>query len=379
MAAPNLKSETSALLSWLTDKALPFWADTAIDPKGGWYEHLALNGSPNTDVIRRLRVQARQIYVYALADKMGWYDGKDIVDTTFTFMTQHGFEPDGRPGFIHLLAPDYSVDNDKRDLYDHAFYLFSCAWAFDRTGHADARETANKIMGLIDRLRSPSSGWAEGIPASLPRRQNPHMHMLEAVMAWHDLTDEPQWMAAAGEVFTLFETHFFDTEHSIIREFFLEDWRIAPGTIGQTSEPGHLAEWIWLLWMYETRSGTDTSAYANALYANMCRKTGPFLNDEEDVLGATRRDTKRLWVQTEVIKAHLAQANRGVEGAADSAAHVMNAFRQSYLNNDGTWNDQLDANGRPTAETIPTSTFYHIICMIYEAQRCKALVPDVLI
>ena len=371
MASP-LQVESEKLKSWLCHKALPFWAETAIDDNGGWYEHLDLDDSPNRDVIRRLRVQARQIYVYGLADKMGWYPGKDIVSQTFDFMVTHGFETDEKPGFIHLLTPDYKIENDRRDLYDHAFYLFSCGWTYHVTVDAKALDVAEDIIKLMDEWESPMGGWQEGTPATLPRRQNPHMHLLEAFMAWHDITGDPIWMKRANKIFYLFKTHFFDQKHHIIREFFQDDWTIADGAAGDSSEPGHLAEWIWLLWMYEKRSGADTSKYASALYTQLCKRPGSFLNDEEDIFGKPRRATKRLWVQTEVIKAHLAQANRGVPTAAGEAARTMNAFRRFYLNENGTWTDQINDHGDPIAKTVPTSTFYHIICMIYEALNCEA-------
>ena len=365
-----LKREALGLKDWLCDTALPVWADTARDAQGGWYEHLALDGSPNTDVIRRLRVQARQIYVYALAHKMGWYDGRQVVETTFDFMLRHGFEPDGDPGFIHLLAPDYSVHNPKRDLYDHAFYLLSCLWADKACGVAKAHDMTAKVLKFIDdELASPLGGWLEGIPASIPRRQNPHMHLFEASLHGYDLTGDTAWLERADKIYALFEEYFFDPEHHIVREFFTVDWTIAESQSGATVEPGHAAEWIWLLWTYEQRRGVDTSDFAAKLYAKILERGDGFLNDEEDVSGDIRRATKRLWVQTELIKAHLAQAERGVTGADTSAAQTIAEFRHVYLREDGLWTDQIDADGTACATTVPTSTFYHIICMIFEALR----------
>ena len=146
----TLHQQAKALQSWLCDAALPVWATVARDKQGGWYEHLALDGTPNTDVIRRLRVQARQIYVYALATKMGWYDGTEVVGRTFDFMTSHGYQPDGSPGFIHLLNADYSVNDPARDLYDHAFYLLACLWASRACGIEPAKTMQTDILTFID-------------------------------------------------------------------------------------------------------------------------------------------------------------------------------------------------------------------------------------
>ncbi len=368
---PALQTQAKALRDWLCDAALPFWAQTAIDYRGGWYEDLALDGTPNADNIRRLRVQARQIYVYALADKMGWYPSKNIVQNTFDFMIKNGFEVDDKPGFIHLLTPECTVHDDRRDFYDHAFYLLGCGWAYHVTGDPAPMEIGQKIAGFIDSaLASPDGGWSEGLPEQLPRRQNPHMHFLEAAMAWHDITGDPRWMDYAKQVYNLFTQHFFDTHSHVIREFFNEDWNLARGELGQTAEPGHAAEWIWLLSLYEKRTGVDTSHYASALYTRLLSAGHEFQNDEETADGTPRRTTKRLWVQTELIKAHLAQASRGDNNAVEWAVTTIEALMATYLRPDGTWIDQIDAAGQPIAKTIPTSSFYHIICMIYET--CEA-------
>lgn len=363
--ADALTIEADALEQWLVERALPFWAENAVDDNGGWYEHLALDGTPN-DVIRRLRVQARQIYVYALADKQGWYDGTEIVENTFRFICEHGFEPDDAPGFIHLFNPDYSVNNPRRDLYDHAFYLLASLWAGEK-------KTERNIQDFLATLKSPRGGWSEGVPEKLPRRQNPHMHMFETSLHGFDISGDERWLNRAKDIFELFETHFFDHDHHIVREFFTQDWKIVDGDLGETSEPGHAAEWIWLLWMFEQRTGIDTSDYAEKLYTTILKNGDGFLNDQEDVSGKPRRDTKRLWVQTELIKAHLAQTERGVENSRERAAKIISEFRETYLQDNGTWVDQIDACGKPIATTIPTSTFYHIACMIYEAKRVAKL------
>lgn len=370
----SLACQSERLDRWISDEALPFWARTAIDYRGGWYEDLDLGGSPNADKIRRMRVQARQIYVYALADKMGWYPGKPIVRNTFNFMCDYGLEPHGDPGFIHLLSPDYETENPLRDFYDHAFYLLGCGWAYHATGDLAPLETGENVLRFIDTaLSSPEGGWRENPAGDTPRRQNPHMHFLEACMAWHDITDDPKWMDYAARIYTLFQKHFFDPEHHIIREFFDDDWTVAEGEKGETAEPGHAAEWIWLLLLYQKRSGVDTSDYAKKLYTKLLQAGEGFQNDEEDVHGNPRRTTKRLWVQTELIKAHLAQAERGVDGAAERAAKTTDQFIEKYLRGDGTWCDRLNWAAKPDAKTIPTSTLYHIACMVYEAGRVSKL------
>lgn len=371
----NFTQEALSLKRWMTDHALPFWAKTAVDAQGGFFEDLDLDGAPRLDAVRRVRVQARQVFVYAGATHLGWYDGADIADRCFDFMCRYGQNRDGQGGFVHLINSDYSVNNARRDLYDHAFYLLSCAslMGCKTSARRDAaRVLCDELLDFIDLNMGACKGWTEGVPATLPRRQNPHMHLFETCMALYDATGERRFMDRADSIFTLFEQYFFDPKHHIIREFFDNDWGYADGPIGETAEPGHGCEWVWLLGQYEARSDVDCSDYRRALYDRAITDMG-FLNDEEDIDGNIRRSTKRLWVQTELIRAHLTMMDFGDGSAAQDAAQratmAMADFARVYLKPDGTWHDQIDAEKAVISTTIPTSSFYHIYGMITEAAR----------
>src|SRR5262249_31367105 len=69
-----------ALRQWTVARALPLWSDAGYDHvRGGFQEYLRPDGTPDPSATRRLRVQARQIYVYAHAAALGWYpSGRDI-------------------------------------------------------------------------------------------------------------------------------------------------------------------------------------------------------------------------------------------------------------------------------------------------------------
>jgi len=89
--------------------------------------------------------------------------------------------------------------------------------------------------------------------------------------------------AGVNLIFNLFEIHFFDPKNHAINEFFEDDWKIITGLKGQSVEPGHAAEWVWLLKLYEDYSGVDTSDYAEKLYNRICASKTVFLNDKEHI------------------------------------------------------------------------------------------------
>lgn len=320
-----------------------------------------LDGFPDLTAERRWRVLARQVYVYAKAASLGWYDGRDIAIKTYEKMKE--------TGYVHRVSPDRDVTNPMRDLYDHAFYILAASSLYALTQDQTYLQDAEVLLNWIDEsLAHPEGGWKESDKADLTtaRRQNPHMHLLEASLFLHDVTKDPKHLRYSRDVFDLFEAHFYDA--GTVGEFFSADWTLTTGPEGQTVEPGHAVEWIWLLGQYHQATGQNVTDYQNSLYRRALRQRSWFLNDEEDKSGNIRRGTKRLWVQTEVIKAHLAMAERDVPGARDMAAAVIDALFPTYLTSGGLWNDQINASGANVAKYIPVSTFYHIFCMASESR-----------
>jgi len=361
-----LKQSAERIRRWVINQALPLWADRAQHESGRWVEHLHLNGRPDLTADLRWRVLARQIYVYAEATRWNWFKGESIARQTYEHMRE--------TGYVQRVKADGTVTERRRDLYDHAFFLLASISLYRLTHEPKYLKAVDEICETLDsEFKHPKGGWKETPRGALPRRQNPHMHLLEAFLYLYNETRDAKHLAYAEQIIKLFKTHFFDTKTHTIREFFNEDWSYASGDIGKTAEPGHAMEWIWLLCRYEFSSGRDTKYYREALYANALKERGYFLNDEEDINGNIRRETRRLWVQTEVIKAHLTMAENEVDGSADMAAAFIDGLFETYLKPDGTWCDQINACGSPIAKTIPVSTFYHIACMAFEAERVSGL------
>ncbi|MCC8940398.1 AGE family epimerase/isomerase, partial [Bradyrhizobium sp. Arg68] len=95
------------------------------------------------------------------------------------------------------------------------------------------------------------------------------------------------------------------------------------------------------------------------------------LIDEGDAEGNIRRQTRRLWPQTELAKAWIAQAEAGESGAADEARAALVLLERHYLSHPvaGGWYDQFDREGNSLVATIPASSFYHVLCAITEAEQ----------
>lgn len=358
----------------MIDHALPLWSGEGWDATtGGFIDRLKPDGRADADAPRRTLVQARQIYCFAKAAHMGWYpQGREIALKGLDYLLTKAKSPDGKPGFVHVLTPEGAVLKPLRDTYDHAFVLLALASVYTLDRDAQIRAEIDALCHFLEtQLKSPHGGFLEGLPSAMPRRQNPHMHLFEAMIAAFDATHDNVFQNRAGDFFALFLANLYDRQNHLLSEYFEEDWsKIEPVSI----EPGHQAEWAWLLKGFERITGCPTGRFRGELLATALRyrdeATG-CLVDEGDAAGNIRRDTRRLWPQTEMAKAWIAQAEAGEAGAADEARAALARLERHYLNHPvaGGWHDQFDRAGNSLVATIPASSFYHVLCAVSEAEQ----------
>jgi mannose-6-phosphate isomerase len=358
----------------MIEHCLPLWSGEGWDAvAGGFVDRLGPDGRADRQASRRVFVQARQIYCFAKAAQMGWYpDGRAIALKGFEYLLAKAKAPDGRPGYVHTLTPDGAAKDPRRDTYDHAFILLALATVYALDRDAQVRAEIDELLLFLDtNLRSPNGGFAEGLPPSLPRRQNPHMHLFEATIATFDATQDLAFQQRAGDFFALFLANLYDKQTRVLGEYFEDDWSKIPPVI---VEPGHLAEWVWLLRGFERITGCPTGQRRGELLQSALRyrdgATG-CLVDVGDADGNVLRDTRRLWPQVELAKAFIAQAEAGDAGAAEEARTALVRLERHYLNHPvhGGWYDQFDSSGASLVETIPASSFYHVLCAVAEADQ----------
>lgn len=372
----------SLVRRWLSEAALPLWSTRGVDhDQGGFVERLSVTGEPDTTIAKRVRVQARQIYVFSHAKLLGLLPDGDVIATHgHDFVMRHGF-PDGIDrGVVHAFDRDGAVCDAKRDTYDHAFLLFALSWFYRATGREDVRRA---IMMLGDAiwtiLRHPGGhGFLLDDQGGDELHQNPHMHLFEAVLAAHDATGETVFLERARELFELFRDRMFDPGPGALREFYDAAWRPAAGAAGRIVEPGHQAEWVWLLKWYADRIGEPLAEEARRLFAfaeTYGRPAGTILLcDELWIDGTVRKPSTRSWPQTEAIKAEIAMAEACGTSPGPRVDEIARALFDTFLDRaviEGTWIDWVDIDGAPLTHTIPASTFYHLFLAFSEYLRVR--------
>lgn len=98
-------------------------------------------------------------------------------------------------------------------------------------------------------------GWCENANGSISRCQNPHMHLLKASTEVFSNSNDHRFLKISHECIFLFK-HVFFRDGVWVQEFFNEDWSLVQSD-AQVVEPGHMAEWIYLIHRYEKVTGEE--------------------------------------------------------------------------------------------------------------------------
>lgn len=366
-------------LAWIRGSALPLWHLHGWDARrGGFIERFDADGSAEADAPRRMRVQARQIYVYAHAALLGWYEpAASLALDGFAWLIDHCWARDGRPGFVHLVGADGGLADGRRDAYDQAFGLLALAWVYRLRPDAQVRGLIDAELAYLDSVFEDGThgGWFESDPPALPRRQNPQMHAFEAMLALHEATGESLFLERARRFLDLLESRLHDPATGALHEYFDGGFRSLPGTEGRIAEPGHHFEWAWLLHTYARMAGVAIHPLAGALYDWAARHgldAAGFVMDEVLDDGTPHAASIRLWPHTEYIKANAARHEAGACSRAAGNVEAMWARfmpRFTEVEPRGGWVDRFDAQGRLTDARRLASSFYHVFGAAAETAR----------
>lgn len=377
MSLTALERRAREARTWLLERCFPLWADAGLTDGGLFPERLSLSHDRYGSDFCRVRVQARQTYVFSQAWKMGWKreTAASLVRTGTQILTGPALGPEGLSG--RRLAPDGSgLTDPAADLYDTAFTLFALAEAAKGPGPSAALlASAEKLLANLDRSARDHvhGGYHEALPPGGPRYQNPHMHLLEACLSLHTAQPQGSHGDRACGIIGLFETRFTAGRNQLLGETFRQDWSEPDGEAAEIIEPGHQFEWVWLLHAWARLNGhAPIPGAADRLY----RFAVSTLDADGRAIQATDRDgvpvdaSRRTWPQTEALKAHLAMfETRPEHQFASAACRSFDILMDEYLTPEGGWIDHFAADGSVLSRDMPASTGYHVVLAFSELMR----------
>ena len=276
------------------------------------------------------------------------------------------------------------IDDPTRDTYDQTFVILACAWYHAATNKPAALAMAERAYRFLnDHVRDDvHGGFYEEFPSvgTLPRRQNPHMHLLEACLAMCNATGEASWLARSDELVGLFEKRLFDGASGSVAEFFGADWSTAPGAPGQLREPGHQFEWVWLLHEYRRLGGARPvevliqRLFDFGLRHGLDTQSPQVVLDGVDSAGGVVAGTKLFWPQTEYIKACVVRAEAGnVHAAREIGIHFRKLDAHFFRPDGANWCNQIARDGTFMTEVTPARVLYHLFLAVAEMARYGAV------
>ena len=370
----HVAAEAVALRDWLFDRALPLWWEVGADrARGGFHEAIDLDGEPLARP-HRARTIARQAFSYCEAGVLGWNGPwREAARHALEYLLRHFVAADDT--VVSVVDLDGGCRDPRFDLYDQAFALLAYASAHRAFGHADGwgRRAAALRTSLERNYAHPLGGFLADRDGRLPQCANPHMHLLEAALAWSALDADPAWHRMAKGIVALCLEKMIEPTTGALREFFAADWTPAPGIGGRICEPGHHYEWAFLLdrWARLTGRGETEAALRLIAFADLHgvdSRRGVAINAVLDD-GAVHDPVARLWAQAERIRAYLAGGR-----SDDRVAAAVKALRRFLATSTpGLWFDQLDERDNFVIEPARATQLYHIISAVAEL---SAAFPD---
>ncbi|HLJ62741.1 MAG TPA: AGE family epimerase/isomerase [Stellaceae bacterium] len=355
----------------------PLWAERGWDKEqGGFHERLLPDLRPAPIDYRRLTSCARQLFVFCEAARRT-PRFRSTAEKAASYLKERFYDPSFQ-GFVFKLDLKGAVVDPRKDLYALSFVLFALAHYYETFDRKEVLGDALALNQLLRRHLLLPSGWygsdggADWTMTSRTLEQNPHMHLLEAQLAWFRVSGEDDFKNEATRLIDLFHRHLFDRRTGTLGEFF--DDRGAPHPErGHIVEPGHHFEWVWLLHEAAALLGTSLEA-ADRLFEWAVRfgldheQGGVF--DQLDREGRVLLDTKRIWPLTECIKARFARfrVNRR-QSERDAALADLEFLFRHYLLEGGAWREHLRRDLTPSMTEMPATTPYHLLMCFLEALR----------
>nr|WP_279380929.1 AGE family epimerase/isomerase [Acetobacter sacchari] len=358
----------------MVSNSLPLWSSAGFDSaRGLYYERLNWDATPVDLEAHRLMVQARQIATYCRASLDGFYDASNQALTCLDHVERLYYRSDGESGWVFSITSGGSPANHTRDLYGHAFILFAYAWAIrvcdSPRYHSIARATVDEIKILF---ATKNGGYQDTIPPQDDlRRQNPHMHLLEAYLALFEASRDDFYLDEASKLVDLALHKLIEPRNGFLLEFFSADWLPAKISGENLVEPGHLFEWSWLLSEYrnlailtESQSLQIEQVAERLFHVGLAHGYDATVNQVWDAMtdeGIVSERSTRVWPQTELLRL-LCQRDRVGKVASFPVDVIGSQFLARYApaHLGGGWIDRFDQESRPLVDYMPASSLYHI-------------------
>jgi mannobiose 2-epimerase len=373
--------------NYFVESLLPFWTGHGPDPEyGGFLSYFDRNGSPTGETVKTFLMQIRFLYSMSSSHRAG-YGGGDcerLARYGADFILENYWD-DEEEGWVWIAERDGTPTVLDKIGYGQCFALYTFSEYFLATGDPRGREAADRTYAAIQKHMADSrhGGYFElmerdwspkpaGKTGGDRKSLDVHMHLMEALTTYYEMTGHPTHRRRLIEVVELILTKMLHPGNGLGYIHFSYDWTPLPRIIFSTewgrdamhesgeapidqTSPGHNVELIWLLLHAADVLWIDKSEYAGVVRP-ICDHCVKFGIDHE--YGGVYADTpmerptesteKQYWQQSEVLIGMLdAYALLGDEKYLDAFFNTERFLFSKFVNLEagGEWYERLDREG----------------------------------
>lgn len=413
-------SEIKAVLNktetYLTQSLLPFWLDRLADSDGGYLSYFDRHGKPTGETTKFFLMQARGLYVMSAAHRAGYGHGKckELAQWGANFMAEHYWDQENG-GWNWIADRQGNPTYCGKIGYGQCFGIYAFSEYFLATGDPLGKEMAEKTYTAVCRNMADTQrgGFYElmqpdwqperpGIYGGDRKSLDVHMHMMEAMTAFYEMTGHPTHRRRLLEVIDLILEKMLDPKSRLGYIQFTWDFKPLaailfavewgrdkerkdgkPRPFNHTSY-GHNVEFAWLLLHAAEVLGLNPSTYTDPVkpICDHCvefgidRQYGGVLV-EGPMDAPTSLTEKQFWQQAEVLVGLLDACKLfGDEKYWQAFRNVYDFVFSKFISPAGEWYERLDRQGNPADDALGHGfkTGYHTVrSMIEVVKRLRRL------
>jgi len=399
--------------SYFVNSLLPFWMNKSPDPEcGGFLSYFDRDGRPTGETTKPFLMQIRMLFAMSASHRAGYGGGRcaELARNAADFIINHYWDHENEGWYWIGDRQGNPTCRDKVG-YGHCFGIYAFSEYFLATGDPRGREYAEKTYGAVCKhmvdtrhggfLELMSPDWQParpGIYGGDRKSLDVHMHMMEALTTFYEMTGYPTHRRRLLEIIDLILTRMLRPDGTGYIQFTMDfeplpailfavswgrDATPADGTarpLGMTS-PGHNVEFAWLLLRAADILGLPRETHADLVGRIMSHcirigidhKYGGVYADTPSDAQATQCE-KQFWQQAEVMIGMLdAYALFGDEMYWDAFRNVHDFVFTKMVNLEagGEWFERLDREGKPMDAALGHAwkICYHTVRSMIETIR----------
>jgi len=385
--AEELTGIHDRIRKYFEENLLPFWMINGPDPEyGGFLSYFDQAGRPTGETTKTFLMQIRFLYSMSSAHRAGYGGGEceRLARYGADFILDN-FWDEEEEGWVWIADRDGKPTVRDKVGYGQCFALYTFSEYFLATGDPRGREAADRTYAAIHQhmVDVRHGGYRELMEENWePKPAGPfggdrksldvHMHMMEALTTYYEMTRHPTHRRRLVEVIQLILTKMLHPDNGLGFIHFSHDWTPLPRIIFSTewgrdamddsgqapmdqTSPGHNVEFVWLLLRAADILGIPRSDYAGVArpICDHCVEIGI---DHE--YGGVYADTpmgqptqiteKQFWQQSEVLIGMFdAYLLFGEQKYLDAFLNVYRFLFSKFINHEagGEWYERLDRKG----------------------------------